>query len=152
MGLDVLLERLYGCVLVPEAVAAELQRPQTPQTVQAWMANPPPWIKVIPSRLATLTQSISTALDPGEQAVLALALEIRADLILMDERAGAAEAKRVGLLVIGTLGILVQSAELGWIDLETALNDLQKTNFRVNPRLVQQILTAHKRGRFHPSK
>ena len=92
MQLEVLLERLYGRVLIPQAVAAELQRPRTPQAVQAWMDGPPPWIEVLPSRLETLTHTISTALDPGEQAALQLALQVQADLVLIDERAGAVEA------------------------------------------------------------
>jgi len=41
-----LLERLYGSVLVPEAVAAELRAPRAPASVRAWMLDPPPWVEI----------------------------------------------------------------------------------------------------------
>jgi predicted nucleic acid-binding protein len=38
-----ILPALFGRVLIPPAVAVELQRPRTPAPVRAWMASSPPW-------------------------------------------------------------------------------------------------------------
>jgi hypothetical protein len=48
-------------------------------------------------------------LEPGESESIALALEIGADLLLIDERRGRAEADRLGIKITGLLGILVEA-------------------------------------------
>jgi predicted nucleic acid-binding protein len=135
---DHLLERLYGRILVPDAVARELQAERAPEAVRKWMLMPPSWVEIIPS--SQELSVVSTSLGPGERGVIHLALNIHADLILMDERAGVEEARRLGLTVTGTLGILGRSAERGWISLRQALESLQRTNFRVHPRIIQEML------------
>ena len=47
-----------------------------------------------------------------------MALQINADLILMDERAGVDEARRLGIAVTGTLGVLARGAERGLSSLQ----------------------------------
>jgi predicted nucleic acid-binding protein len=42
-----LLEQLYGRILIPLAVYAELQQPQTPDVVRAWAQAVPAWVEVI---------------------------------------------------------------------------------------------------------
>jgi predicted nucleic acid-binding protein len=79
-------------------------------------------------------------LDSGERAAIALALDWKADLLLMDERAGAKEARRLGLTVTGTLGVLVRGAERRFIKLAPALEKLRHTNFRVAPEIIRQLL------------
>ena len=54
-------------------------------------------------------------LDLGESEALALALEIRADLILIDEAAGRAMAKRMGVPFIGVFGVLLEAKRSGLI-------------------------------------
>ena len=50
-------------------------------------------------------------LDEGERAALALGLQLKDDLILIDERRGAAIARQKGLEITRTLGILVRAAQ-----------------------------------------
>ena len=52
-------------------------------------------------------------LDPGEREAILLALFIEADLVLMDDREGVEVARRVGLAVTGTIGILDRAANSG---------------------------------------
>jgi predicted nucleic acid-binding protein len=112
-----LLERLYGRIIIPSAVYAEVQARHTPETVRAWMHTAPPWVEVIPVNQPPLGESgeqlVSSALDSGERAAIMLALEIKADLLVMDERAGVEEARRLGIAVTGTLGVLTRGAERG---------------------------------------
>jgi predicted nucleic acid-binding protein len=79
-------------------------------------------------------------LDKGERAVIAMAIEMRASLILMDERAGVDEARRQGLQVTGTLGVLLLAARRRLVDLEEAFMRLKATNFRYSPALLATLL------------
>ena len=46
-----LLPRLFSEVLIPTAVAAELSRPETPQSVRAWIAASPQWLRIKAPRI-----------------------------------------------------------------------------------------------------
>jgi len=86
------------------------------------------------------TTVILSRLDLGEQAAIALAQQLNADFLIIDERLGRRFAQQRGLQVIGILGILTEAAKLGLIDLSTAIDRLQQTNFRVSQRLIQNLL------------
>jgi predicted nucleic acid-binding protein len=68
-------------------------------------------------------------LDPGERQAIQLAKQEHADLLLIDEKLGPRIARERGLAVTGTLGVLLQAAERGLIDIEQALTDLRATDF-----------------------
>lgn len=78
----------------------------------------------------------------GETAAILLATEIKADLVLMDDRRGVAVALRSGLAVTGTLGLLVRAAKYGLIDLAQAFNRLKHTNFRYRAEVMDAMLAA----------
>src|ERR1700691_6036203 len=80
-----LLGKLYGRILIPRAVYEELQQPATPDAVRDWARAVPAWVEVIPEPSGVSVVSISSALDSGERAAIALALDWKADLLLMDE-------------------------------------------------------------------
>ena len=80
------------------------------------------------------------ALDPGEQAAIALAQTLPADLLIIDERLGRRIAGDRGISIIGTLGILDGAASQGLINLAEAIAQLQQTNFRVSRRIIQALL------------
>jgi predicted nucleic acid-binding protein len=133
------LPLLYTEVLIPEAVASELTQPETPEPVRQWISRAPSWLQIVsvtsPRRDVSLVN-----LDRGERDAILLALQLKADLILMDERDGVGEAHRLGLVVTGTLGVLDRAAERGLIDLAPAIARLRETNFRVDPVLLQRML------------
>ena len=97
-----LLRRFYGQVLVPEPVANELSAAGSPAVVREWITKPPTWIDVRPVPPDDVSM-ITDDLDLGERAAIALAETMHADLLLIDEAAGRAEAKRRHLRVTGTL-------------------------------------------------
>jgi predicted nucleic acid-binding protein len=140
-----LLLDIYGQVLIPEAVVRELQMEQTPAVVRMWMQVRPSWIEVCAPILEAPTLQVEqhsalAALGDGERQAIFLALALRADLMLMDERAGVREAQRLGIASTGTLGILSRRAELGLLDFAQAIEKLKQTNFRVHPRLLDAML------------
>jgi predicted nucleic acid-binding protein len=133
-----ILPALYGRVLVPFAVIAELTQERTPAIVQQWIANRPDWVEVhAPTRdLADLDVSLGA----GELAAIALAEETSADALLIDERDGRREAIRRGLAVLGTLRVLADAAQRDLSALPVAFDRLRQTNFRASESLLQALL------------
>ena len=83
--------------------------------------------------------TITDELDLGERAAIALAETVHADLLLIDEAAGRAEAKRRHLRVTGTLGVLRAGAEQGLVKVPDLLERLKGTSLnaaRNHPRYV----------------
>jgi hypothetical protein len=86
-----------------------------------------PWIEVMQAHHYERYKNQLSNLDAGEAEAIALALEIKADLILIDERLGAATAIKMGLNVTGTLGIVVDAKERGIIKSGKELIDELRT-------------------------
>lgn len=139
-----ILPKLMGHVLIPPEVKTELDRPQAPAPVRAWITAPPSWLTVQPG--PDVTDSALAELDPGERAAIALALTIRADAVLMDDRAGVRAALAKGLAVLGTIGVLDRAAQRRLVDLEAAFTRLRATNFRYPATLLETLLEEHRRS------
>lgn len=83
---------------------------------------------------------MAARLDPGEREAIALAQMLRADAVILDDRAARREAERRNLRVIGTLRVLADAAEIGLVDLSQALEHLQAAGFYMDARLAQFLL------------
>ena len=136
-----LLPRLFASVSVPTVVRDELLHPNTPEPVRNWATNRPSWLTV--AAAPTHDSQAPQRLDPGETAAIALALALRADLMLMDDRATVAVARARGLAVVGTIGILDLAGRRKLIDIVDAVTRLKATNFRSRPSLLDALLTGH---------
>lgn len=132
------LPSLFGQVAIPVAVSEELQHPKSPPKIKAWIQSPPDWLEIRSADLSLFAPVIP--LDRGETEAISLAIELNADAILMDERAGRSEAARIGLLVFPTLAILEAAGSKGCLDLPEAINRLSNTSFRASPKLLREIL------------
>jgi predicted nucleic acid-binding protein len=133
------LPRLYGQVYIPQTIANELHHPATPDAVKKWLLASPPWLVI--KNPASSDPTI--LLHPGETDAILLAQELHAHRLLMDERAGAAVAQSRGLHPIGTLGILVQAAKAGLVDLHKKIELLEHhTNFRMSAELKARALRS----------
>jgi predicted nucleic acid-binding protein len=131
-----ILPALFDHVILPAAVRDELTA--GPALVRDWIAHSPSWIEVrqaIPFHEASLE-----ALDAGEEDAIRLALAIRADLLLMDDREGVLVARRKGLTVTGTLGVLGLAAKQGLLSLANAFEQLKRTNFRYSQQIMDELL------------
>ena len=145
-GAEGLLPRLFERVVIPPTVFAELQQPNTPAAVQKWMQGRPAWVAIQrPSAIDATLQ-----VDAGEREAISLAREIHAAAVLIDDRAGRVAAAQCGLTVVGTLGLLEQASMRGWVVLPDALERLQRTNARLDPKLVEAVLERY-RTRSKPS-
>src|SRR5438105_1302020 len=115
--------------------------PHLNQSAIGLCTHSPSWLHVV-CVTASLSPVVAADLDPGERDAILLALNVKADLVIMDDREGVEEAHRLGLTVTGTIGVLDRAAERSLIDLESAVASLRQTNFRIAPSLLDQLLAA----------
>ncbi|MCI0659571.1 MAG: DUF3368 domain-containing protein [Acidobacteria bacterium] len=134
-----ILETIFGQVFIPEKVAEELQRPKTPQKVKDWMRARPIWLEVKKADLSVFTPE--KKIDDGEREAFALALTIKADAILIDDRDALPEAKRLNLQTVSLFTILERAAARDLIDLPQTVDEIRKTTFRLPPEEeIQAVL------------
>ncbi|HEX4053168.1 MAG TPA: hypothetical protein VHX86_02785 [Tepidisphaeraceae bacterium] len=125
---------LYGQVLTTPQVLEELSHADAPNAVRAWVQTAPIWLKIE----SPLQISFLDAIDRGEASAISLAQERHADLVLIDERAGSDTARRVGIQVVGTLGVLIEAGLERLIDFNVALNLLTtQTSFYASRNLIE---------------
>lgn len=130
-----LLRFLYGRVLIPTAVAAELIR----SGVDVF---PLTWLSVADAKDRNRVSQFQRDLDTGEAEAIVLAIECSADLLLMDERRGRRIAAEAGIRVTGLLGILVKAKEAGLISrVKPTLDELiHVARFWIGPKLYAEVL------------
>ncbi len=130
-----LLRDLFGKVMIPEAVLAELHHPKAPSAVANWLLRLPEWLTV--EKVKRLDQAIQ--LGHGENEAISLAVERHILIVLMDERRGRSAAETRGLLPIGTLNILDLADERGLVDGVAMLEALKQTTFRAESELLDRF-------------
>ena len=126
---------LFGKVLVPEGVLAELSHPKAPDAVAHWSRSLPEWVEVA----CVKEMDHTIPLGKGEAEAISLALEKQVGIVLLDERKGRLVAQSRGLLAVGTLNLIDVPDEMGLLNGMAALNDLRNTTFRADPRLIERL-------------
>lgn len=134
------LQELFHQIRLPPAVASELRHP--PSALAA--VDVTGWRFLViqsPSNVQRVSE-FRLRLDAGEAEALALAEELHADLVLVDELAGREVARQCGFTVLGTLGILLRAKQQGLCPAVAPLLDrLQRElNFFISPGLRRSIL------------
>lgn len=134
-----LLKHLYGQVLTPPAVQAEVLAGGTSGVGQEQLQQAT-WVQLQllqdPRRADLLSD-----LDRGEAEVIALAQEIKADLVIIDERLGRKHAKRLGLTLTGTLGVLLRAKERQLIlEIKPFIEQLQQGGIRLGNDIIAETL------------
>lgn len=135
-----ILPALFGRVLIPPAVVTELAAP--PQGVVIVTSGDLPFADVKRPADQARVAELLRGLDLGEAEALALALEVRSDLLLIDEAAGRAAAATMGLRYTGTLGLLIRAKQAAVITEVRPLLDLLQRDLRffISDPLRQSVL------------
>lgn len=109
-----LLQSLYTALLIPPAVWSEVTVAGKGRLGAAELSTAinMGWIEVKPPSADALAHQALRGLDLGEREALALALD-KAQFVLLDELRGRAAARRIGVIAIGTLGVLVEAKRRG---------------------------------------
>jgi predicted nucleic acid-binding protein len=85
-------------------------------------------------------------LDFGEREALALALEMHADLVLLDDKVARRVALREMVRVKGTLGVVADAAHASLLDFAETVKELQHTNMHLHQDIVDEVIREYKRS------
>jgi uncharacterized protein len=131
VGRLTILRDLFHPIVVPAAVAQE---------VSPGLGQLPTWID---ERLILENPVVPRKIDRGERAAIALAMQIGADSIVLDDLPARRVATDLGLTVIGSLGLLVSAKQGGLIPAARPTMDAMiASGLYVSRRLYLEILEA----------
>jgi len=134
------LPKLFTQVLLPAQVQAERLAPGAPAPVQTWAQQLPSWVSV--SAVEKEDPGLNR-LQAGERAAIQLAES-------MDRPVCFWTKNRLAVLALnedcfsGTLGVLVEAANRGLLDLPASIERLTRTNFRYSPALLKSALDQYR--------
>jgi len=133
-----LLAKLYDKVFIPQGVYQEIEKgKQKPFYADLTQIA---YLQIMtiqnPAPLAYLQD-----LDRGEAETIVLANELKADLVIIDEKLGRYWAESFGHKITGTLGILVRAKKMGFIShIKPFIDSMQTKNIWFNSALIQKVL------------
>jgi len=135
-----ILEKLFGEVLIPEAVKREVISGGE-GSFGFKEVNEEKWIKTRKIKSESAKTYLLTDLDDGEAEVIVLAEDEKADIIVMDDRLGRKVAKLRGYNVIGTLRLLLIAKEKGIIpEVKSRIEKLKAAGFWLSEDVIKAVL------------
>lgn len=139
-----LLEKLFGEVLIPNAVYNELTNDKR-FSDEAELVIHASYIKTVPvsNPEAVRILRMATGLDQGESEAVVLTDELKADILLMDEAKGRTISAQMGITVMGTIGLLTSAYEDKLITSEEArmcIDGLQRSGRHIGKKHYQILM------------
>ena len=105
----------------------------------------PEYIRIENAKNLTYQKILTSCVDAGEASAIALALEKKDCLLIIDDNKGRREAKQLGLNFTGTLGVLIAAKNKGHIkSLKNLIDDIKKTDFRIRDSLLKDAIRRAK--------
>lgn len=138
-----LLKLFFDTVTIPPAVWREVVE-QGLGKAGAFEVKQADWIKIISPTDNALVRLLRRELDDGEAEAIALAIERRADLLIIDEAHARGIAELYGLKKTGVVGLLIRAKQEGHIDLlKVELDKLRvQAGFRIKQKLYDRALSV----------
>lgn len=139
-----LLAALYGAVLVPEAVLAELHadsdRPGS-RVLSSALAQGVIQPRALAAGCEAELARLCLLLDGGEASAILLAEQTDCRFLLIDERRGREIARRRGVPVVGLAGVLLAAKRSGMLEsVSPVLAELSRQGYRLADALVAEVL------------
>jgi hypothetical protein len=136
-----LLRELYGAITIPEAVRSEIMSTGQRGAREFSQAG---WISTRPIEPGVVLKLLLREVDRGEAAAIGLALELKADLLLVDERRARQLAAYLEIDVAGLLDVLLAAKQRQLItSVKPVLDDLiARARFRLSRKLYQRTLLS----------
>ena len=137
--LDV-LKKLYGEIIIPEAVYREL----SVKNESIWkkeVDHSLEWIRVDKIKNQMAKSMYKTQLHDGEVEVMILSKELKADVVIIDDANAKKHAKYLKLPVTGTLGVLIKAKQEGYIqELKPILYQMVQNGIYISEKLIELCL------------
>lgn len=136
-----ILKKLFEEVYIPQAVYDETVTHGKVDGKTKQEVEKASWIKVIQVKDHLAVNLLLDEMDLGEVETIVLAVEMKADWVLMDEKKGRRKLSQLDIPKIGTLGILLRAKQLKYISsLKTEIENLRKTGFSISQTVVDEVL------------
>lgn len=139
-----LLNRFYDHVIIPPAVWREVvdKGAERQGAIEVREASSQGWMKIVAPTEGPVLNFLRGRLDSGESEAIALALELNAEILLMDEEYGRSVGRQFGLAITGTVGILLRAKMKGLIpNLGTELDNLRRSgHFYLRQSIFDSVL------------
>ena len=141
MGYLHLFEQLFHEVIIPQKVYDELMELST-FGIDIQPITDANWLKIVSPKQTPILSNLLTVLDEGEAHAIALAIELKADLLIIDEFEGRKIATQLKLNIAGVGGILVRAKLRDLIPSVKFLLDLMRSNanFYLSGKVYIEIL------------
>lgn len=133
-----ILHQLYGQIIIPKAVYEELSEIDS----QKLHIDNLTWIHIETIKNQEFVHELENDLDKGESESIALAIELNADFLIIDELKGRKIAENLGIKIVGLLGSLLKAKEKGYLKTITPILEKlsNQAGFHINPQLKTHIL------------
>lgn len=136
-----ILQQLFKQITIPKAVEKELMEKEQrfPLVKEIKQID---FISTVEIKDIQFCNSLKAELDEGEAEAITLAIENRAELIILDELAGRNIAQFQKLSFIGSIGCLVLAKRKNIITyIKPLLDSMRKdARFWINDKLYQRVL------------
>lgn len=140
-----LLKQLYKEVIIPKEVYEEL-------LVLTDLGFPiedklrAGWIITREVKSHQLIKKFQQELDKGEAEAIALAIELKADYLLIDEKVGREVARKNQIAIVGTIGVLIEGKKMGLVEsIKGKMDELKKIGFWISESLYNKVIEIEKR-------
>ena len=139
-----ILQRLFGRIVLPEAVWRELTVEGHLPGAREFQTGLDRWVTVKATRQTELDGIMQAEkLERGEVEAIQLARELRAEALLVDEQRAVEYARWLQLNVVRTPSIYVAARKAGWIDsVRERLDRLREAGFSLRDRDYKAVLAA----------
>ena len=122
---------VFGKVFIPPAVRREFGE------------ELPKWVSVKAPENRPLVQALSELLGDGESEAIALAIELNAEFLILDDLKARKIARRLGIRVIATAGVLLLAKKRGVVgEVKPLLRELVEKGFRISNEVIDVILES----------
>ncbi len=135
------LKSLFGEVYIPNFVFEEVVQKGAGKPGSIEVKNViNDWIYIKSVKNEKEVELLLAVLDRGEAEAIVLAREVNAEIILLDNREPRIFAKKIGLNVLGTVGILLLAWKKGYIKNPlNCINDLRQKGFWLSDSLLEEV-------------
>jgi predicted nucleic acid-binding protein len=100
----------------------------------------PDWIKIRQPNNQAKVDALNLILDKGEASSIALSLENSSSILIIDEKKGRRIAQELGVIISGTLGVILKAKENHLIDsIEHIVEKLEGAGFYLSSRLKEKL-------------
>lgn len=135
-----ILRKLYGEIIIPEAVYKELSA-KTESICKRMVDESLDWIRVDKIKNQMAKSMYRTQLHDGEVEVMILSKEISADVVIIDDANAKKHAKYLDLPVTGTLGVLIKAKKEGYVgELKPILHQMMENGIYISQGLIALCL------------